>query len=676
MTDVPDSIAESADGVVLIANGVERVVRWDPYDTVAVDAGVTAPATAATLAGSGTGSISGNYVAYVRFVDKYGNYSDLSPVSAGATVSGVSAIDYTNVPVPAEAKVVGRQVLRNTDGQQRTFYVDVDTTDVASTSLSSTRTDAQLAAQEAVPLLDSDGDLFANRHGLPPDHKPLIAFHLTRMWAAGEVSYTEGSCEVTNGSSTVIGRGTEWTEEMAGRQFHVAGATQAYEVDEVDEAAQTLTLTEAYGDATDAFAAYAIRPYPAEQNLIYFSEPGLPESWPAVNALELPEDGDRVTGLMPKDSFLYVLKSRRIYRVTAQSDPSDDAYVFLTCNRGCVNDRCWVVADEVAYLLDEGGVYAFDGSDSPRNVSTPIQTFFRPTGPGDRINWRAQRFFHASHSPGEECVRFFVTLRGGYLPRHALCYAYRLDKWWLEEYPARVGASCLGRLGRPTGGWQLGTETPLLGSAGARVLALTGDALDGVPAAAGTLAGAVTSAGVCSLTDARAAFGTLAGTPVAVASGRGRGQVRVVVSNTATRLSLDRPWAVRPDATSTYQLGGVRYAYRSARLRYAPAESRDGTSVELSFAPVPGAVSRLTLAHDYGGPLSRGASYRGVYGAADRGGDGTDVDLGALQGVYLHQFGRHREGQTGGPRFVRVGLEGVSGDPAVAFGEQVLTGVV
>lgn len=673
---MPDSFAESADGVVIIANGLEKPVRWDPYESVAVDAGVIPPATALTVAGSGTGTITGTYVAYSRFVDRYGNVSDLSPVSASAVVSNVLTINYTNVPVSTEDKVVRRQILRNTDGQQRTFYVDVDTTDIASTSLNSTNTDAVLATQEAVPLLDEDGNLFANSHGLPPDHKPFIAFHLTRIWAAGEVSYTEGSCEVTNGSATVTGRGTEWKEEMAGRQLHVAGATQAYEIDSVDEVNQTLTLTEVYADDTDPFGAYAIRPFPAEQNLLYFSEAGLPESWPAINALELPEDGDRVTGLMPKDSFLYVLKSRRIYRVTAQTNPLDDGYIFLTANRGCVNDRCWVVADEVAYLLDEGGVFAFDGSDSPRNVSTPVQTFFRPHGPGDRINWRAQRFFHASHSPGEECVRFFVCLRGDYLPRHALCYAYRLQKWWLEEYPVRVGCSALGRLGRPTGGWQLGTETPLLGTSGDTILALTGAALDGVPDSPGTLAGTVTSADVCSLTDSAAAFGTLTNTPVAIASGRGRGQVRVVVSNTSTRLKLDRPWGVKPDTTSRYQVGGVRYAYKSARLRLVPSEDREAASVEVTFPPLEGQECRSTVEYDFGPAAARGLSRAGVYARDVRAEDGTDVDLGNDQGSHLQKFDRHRELRTGGARFVRVGLDGVSGDPAVSFGEQVLTGVV
>ncbi|HET6576480.1 MAG TPA: hypothetical protein VFG68_22965 [Fimbriiglobus sp.] len=676
MPDVPDSFAESADGVVLVANGINRMVRWDPYESVAVDAGVTAPATALTVAGSGSGQITGTYVAYCRFVDRYGNYSDLSPVSNTAVLAGVLNVDYTGVPVSAESKVTRRQILRNTDGQLRTFYVDVDTVDTSSTSFSSTKSDSQLSALEAVPLLDEDGNLFANSHGLPPDHKPFIAFHLTRIWAAGEVSYTEGSCEVTFGSTTVRGSGTEWTEEMAGRQLHVAGATEAYEVSAVDEANQTLTLTTTYGGTTDAFAAYAIRPFPAEQNLLYFSTAGLPESWPATNALELPEDGDRVTGLMPKDSFLYVLKSRRIYRVTAQTNPLDDGYIFLTANRGCVNDRSWVVADEVAYLLDEGGVYAFDGSGAPRNVSTPVQTFFRPNGPGARINWQAQRFFHASLSPGEECVRFFVTLAGDYLPRHALCYAYRLDKWWLEEYPVRIGCSALGRLGRPTGGWHQGSEAPVLGTFGARVLALDGATLDGVPSAAGTLSGTVTAAGVCSLTDAGAAFGTLTNTPVAIASGRGRGQVRVVVVNTATQLRLDRPWSVKPDGTSKYRIGGIHYTYQSARLRFVPSEDREGASAAVTFPPLDGQEARLTLEYDYGPAAVRGATRQGVYGRDAKGEDGTDVDLGAEQGTFVQRFDRHRERGTGGPRFVRIGFDGVSGDPAVSFGEMVLTGVV
>lgn len=685
---MPDSFAESADGLVLIANGIDPVLRWDGARPAAEPAGVPAPATAPTLAAaSGTvfdpdgnpvpaaGSITGTYVAFVRFVDRDGNVSNLSPASAALVASGAGGVTYSAVAVPTGGRVARRQLLRNTAGQLTTFYIDIDTEDISSTSLTSGRNDAELAARTAVPLLDPDGTDLANRYGVPPDHKPYLSWHIGRMWLAGEAVYAEGSVAVVRGSKTVTGCGTEWPEGFGGRFLYVTAAAKAYEIDTCDPAAQTLTLFDAWDEPSDPYAAYAVRPAPAEANLLYWSEPDLPEAWPAVSALQLPDDGDRVTGLMTRGSFLYVLKSRRCYRVSAQTDPSKDAFVFLAASRGCVNNRCWVVADEVAYLLDEGGVWAFDGGDAGRNVSSPIQTVFRADGSAPRVNWSASRFFHACLHPGQEVVRFYVALAGDYLPRHALAYAYRRDVWWIEEYPFPVGASALGRGGRPSGHWRTDRERVFLGGPAGAVYSLGDGPLDAVPEAAGTLRGTVTAAGVASLTDSRAAFGTLAGTPVAVAEGRGRGQVRVIVSNTAIVLSLDRPWAVKPDATSTYQLGGIAYRYLSGRLRYAPSEDREGRSLELQFEPAVGTVlfTRTEDARATGGVR---ATTPGVGASSTRGKVGREIDLTDENGGVLLRFDGNRERGTGGPRFVRLSLEGVSADPPVAFGEQVLTGVV
>lgn len=676
---MPDSFAESAEGVVLIANGVDPVLRWDGLENAAVPAGVAKPSTALLLSGSGAGGITGSYRAYTRFVDKYGNYSDLSPVSDAASVNAAGTVTYTAVPTPTDSKVTRRQVLRNTAGQFATFYVDIDTTDVSSSALTSTRTDADLKTQESQALLDAEGADIANVHGTPPDHKPYVAFHLNRMWMAGTATYAEGSVSVTKTSTTVLGHGTEWTAQMAGRYLHVSGATRAYLISSVGVYAepQTLTLDEAYTDATDPFAAYAIRPAPGEEPLLYFSQPSEPESWPAVNALSLPEDGDAVTGLMPKGSWLFVLKRRRIYRVTAQGDPLKDGFIFLTAGRGCVNDRCWVVADDVAYLLDEGGVHAFDGSDQARGVSEPIQPVFQPDGPGPHVNWRAARYFHASHDPGRRTIRWFVALRGDYLPRHALCFAYKTEKWWVEEYAVPVGASALGRLGRPSGGWHDSNEQVFLGGPAGRVFALGQSALDGPDVSDGTLRGTVTAAGVCSLTDSAASFSSaLVGVPVAVASGRGLGQTRVVVGVDGTTLRLDRPWATKPDSTSTYQAGGIRYRYLTARLRYAPSEDREGASAELLFSPLPAGELWLRLRHDFAAALKAGYTSRAVAQRSTKGNPERRIDLTTAQGAAFCRFDRHREASTGGPRFVRLELEGVSGAAPVQVGEMLLTGVV
>mgnify|MGYP006920594129 CR=1 FL=1 len=96
---------------------------------------------------------------------------------------------------------------------------------------------------------------------------------------------------------TVTGTGTAWTAALAGRYLHVRGASQPYLIQSVDPVAQTLTLAENYADPSDPFAAYSVRPAAAYSRTLAWSEANLPESWPPVNALELAEDGDRVTGL-------------------------------------------------------------------------------------------------------------------------------------------------------------------------------------------------------------------------------------------------------------------------------------------------------------------------------------------------------------------------------------------
>lgn len=76
------------------------------------------------------------------------------------------------------------------------------------------------------------------------------------------------------------------------------------------------------------------------------------------------------------------------------------------------------------------------------------------------------------------------------------------------------------------------------------------------PAASGTLLGAVSSATSMTLTDATRAWTTdqFAGMDVVLLGGSGTGQVRTVVSNTATTITLNAPWDVPPTAGDNYTL--------------------------------------------------------------------------------------------------------------------------
>lgn len=677
---MPSSFIETADGTVLIANGIDPVLRWNGETAQAVPAGVVAPTEAISLAGSGVGTITGSYYAFVRFIDRDGNPSNLSPVSAETVVDAVEKIVYTDVPVPTSSQVARKQIIRNTDGQTDVFYVDVDTTEIDTTTFESSNTDFDLSSAEAVPLFDSTGFPLANRYDPPPSTHPLLAFHINRVWMAGFQSYAEGSVQVTNQSATVTGVGTQWPANFVGRFLYVQGRP-AYEIAEVDVENQTLTLTEAYQQATDLFAQYAIQPAPGERNLLVFSEPGLPQAFPPQNALSLPEDGDVVTHITDFGSFLYVFKRRKTYRMSAQTDPTKDAFVFYAIGRGCVNHRCSVVVEEKMYVMDESGVYMTAGGGSVQQLSTPIQNLFRQ-GDDAAINWSVSRFFHASFDQAGETIRWFVSTRSSYLPTSALCLHYPSGKWTVEHFPVRIGASLSARIARPSQCWGEGPAQVFLGGPAGEVWTLDG-LLDGPPAVGPTTRGRPTAAGMDTLTDADASFDTTQSinAPVAVVDGRGSGQLRRIVAATATKLWIDEPWAVKPDTTSTYQIGAIPVRLRSGRMRFAPSETATGRSVEIQFDPTAIAIKlNVGINLDFGRRnrlIGRdvGIGQRPKV-KAEKGKSYTTIDISKSSGAHWCRFDGGRELDTDAPRLFEIEIDGFSGPERIILGEFIFNGAV
>lgn len=742
------SYAEAPDGTLLIFNGINAPLRWDGLTPQAEPLGVIPPPTAPTLSGSGLGGIIGTYYGYVRFYDRFGYFSNLSPISAayatsgatgiisnlqdatpivvttvnhglttGATVTvtgvlgdtaanttttvtvlglntfsldgtatsgtwagggtwstGALTLTYTGVPTSSEPKVTGRQILRNTNGQAQTFYVDVDTADLTTTTFSSTLIDALLSRQPAVPLFDAKGAPLANANGLPPNWKSAVGACLNRMFCAVDVNYAIGSAAVTFGGTTVQGIGTEWTVEMAGRNF-ITGAG-SFPIASVDVPSQTLsTAPFAYRGPTDGYTSYAISPDPAEARIIYYTEAELPNSWPAINGLSIQQDGDELTGLMTKGSFMYFLEKRHIYRFTFQSDPGQDGFVFLTANRGCINNRCWVVVEDYAYMLDDGGVHAFYGGQLSKPVSEPIQDIFESQGRGPyRINWAASEFFHAVHYPGQHTIRWFVALSGDYLPRHALTLDYRSGRWWVEEYPFNVGASALAVVG--------GQSNVLLGGPANRIFAMGVGTLDGPDASLGTVRGTMTTALATGFIDSAASFpgSGVVGSPVVLVAGRGKGQRRIVASVTGGTIRTTQPWTILPDATTVYQLGGVVWLFLSGVWRFIQDEEENARRLEVVFrsTPNPATFDALLYLDRSNSPIlwdETETSEQGNGFASLKGDPALTADLTKPSGFVQKRIDGNREFYIDGPRFVELEFQGVSGQDQVTVYQVIIDGV-
>lgn len=591
----------------------------------------------------------------------------------GTWTSGVLSLSFTGVPIPSEAKVVRRQILRNTDGQATTFYVDVDTEDLVATTFSSTRSDSSLATQEAVPLLDSERNVFANRHAKPLTYFPFLASHLDRMFLAGSVEYTEGNIKVTNGSATVYGVGTEWKSTMADRFLYITGSTSVYEIESVSELNQTLTLTENYTGITDKFCFYAIKPPSAYERTVAFAEAGLPQSWLATNGVEIQDSGDKITGMATQGAFVYILEARHLHKLTFSVGPLTDGGVFMVASRGCVNQRCCIVTDDALYMIDELGAYRF----SQRQVeplSQQVQSIFRPASDAEvRINWRRKEFFHASLDRQQEVIRWFVCLDGSRYPKHAICLQYRSNRWWVEPHPMQIGGSCSGDM--------VGLPQVFYAASHAKILAAWTGHLDLVDAEVCDVRGTVTSATAFTLSDSTALFSAAVNAPVAIVEGKGKGQVRKIVEVSATELMVSSPFLTIPDTTSVYQIGGVHWKYRSGWMRYAKGDVNQDRRLEISFEPMTeDAVAMLRIVHDttenYDVQAQTVSAAAGGGIASIKGEPDLSIDLTFEPGIVQQYIPGNREHSIRGRRYVQFEMEGHSNIEPIRWYQFIFEGVL
>lgn len=187
----PVTVARAQSGELYICNGYDAVQRWDGKTATTEAAGIEAPAQGTfAAAGDGSGSLSGTYKVYCRFVDDEGIPGNFNPTPVSVTLASDDHIDYSNIPQPAggvASRVKNIQLWRNTDGQEITWYLDgsVAVESPAVTTYASTNTDAQLQASTALRFLTADGYPNANRFGVPVATYKVVASFMDRMWYAG-----------------------------------------------------------------------------------------------------------------------------------------------------------------------------------------------------------------------------------------------------------------------------------------------------------------------------------------------------------------------------------------------------------------------------------------------------------------------------------------------------------
>jgi hypothetical protein len=424
------------------------------------------------------------------------------------------------------------------------------------------------------------------------------------------------------------------------------------------------------------FAAYSIRPSDTEARLVYYSEPNAPEAWPSWNAFAVPDHGDRITGLMVMKSYLYIIEQRNISSFTFKSVPGRDGFLFSKSNRGCLSNRCWVIVENVAYMLDEAGIHRFDG-ESSEHISAKITPIFSDPTYSYRLDWAApegqRRLWHAVHDPVSQFIRWFVDFIGQPRLTMAICYDYRRDRWWLERYPEAVTSSCDATIGY---------RRVLAGTTCQRISVLAEGFLDGIRGSVygsfrGTVA-AATATTIQAVPTEPPLPVNLAGVSVTITSGIAKGAVGIVIANLdEVTLEFWKPWPVAPRAGDTFLVGGVNFRWRNGWLPYLDSEEDYSRDVSVIFKPTSSSASfDLNLFFDYTHSPQVWTSSRSVDGVTTiHGSPDINILTDRTRGYAFQRMQSRREIYGQGSYFVSLEVAGSQGIEATRIFEIILNGV-
>lgn len=105
---------------------------------------------------------------------------------------------------------------------------------------------------------------------------------------------------------------------------------------------------------------------------LYYSEPGLPDAFHALNLLPVsPDDAGRIEGMVSTPAGLLVGKTTGLWLVTGESRANWEVRL-VSSRHGCVSGESMVWSNGVAYYLGEREVYAVqDGGGTPTPIGSP-----------------------------------------------------------------------------------------------------------------------------------------------------------------------------------------------------------------------------------------------------------------------------------------------------------------
>jgi len=363
-------------GVLIITNGRTTPKKFDPREGTITNAGMETPyrneeptATPASTSLSPDGGLTPGVYTY-RYTLRNcctGNESDPNPVDIVVDGSGESpglevTLDFTGVVIPADVQICEICIYRTILGGDFPVMAKVGCFDPDVTSVF-----VDTLPDDDLDFLEDPLSTF----NAPMPCVPIVIEFRNRLLAMGDIPvlFPEGTVSVTMGSDLLEADAEAAFDRcIIGKFIKIAGDCTAYEVLELlgappgsPESGVTVVLDREYEGATGSGLSYMICGHP---NRIYISEPLEPESWPAVNFLDVdPGDGDRIMGAVANFNRVLVMKRRKTYVLAWSVQPVTEIFVptLISSDIGCIAPRSVAQVASGSVWLSDRGLALYDG---------------------------------------------------------------------------------------------------------------------------------------------------------------------------------------------------------------------------------------------------------------------------------------------------------------------------
>lgn len=603
------SFAKTSGGEVAIANGVNRPWKYNGQEGTSITGagpacvmGIDPPTDHADVVASpGAGHCyTGKYLCAYRFLDQYGNPSVLSEYTeVNAIKNEVFDWDFDiSTGLPSTGRVTQRELFRTLVDNADTFYRVKVVNDNTTTTYTDTWSDLDLIDENrtdyaALPIVNANGTLNANRFVIPPANKKVVVWDQDRLWFMADGSYSAGTISGTGG--TVTGTGTSFSAGMLGWEiWPSATAKTPYVITEVTSS----TSVKVFPDISTSFsgASYVSRPDRYERNTIYCSEPEEPESVPqSQNSVLIQysqeDDDDEIVGGFSNASGLFVFKNRSTYSVDYVRQGKLTASAIRVAERGAFNQACRARAGGIDYLMDYDGPWALSGG-AEKPMGEAFANYFRE----NLIDFTKADTFFVTANTRTHTVRFFVVLTAdaSTYPKFCFVYNYRLDRWWTETRPWEVSGGGMIREGYKYTYYELpyGGYPPVYDD---------GYSCDGVTAAVRGTVSTYNSGSGALVATGSIFTNAMVGASIVVTSGSGKrsaGVISAYTSGTAVTVTAGFHSVATPAAGDTFVIGGIPWRIKSAQLEL-PMAAGERAPVEftVSFVPTTNDNQSLELRH-------------------------------------------------------------------------------